>query len=244
MIKLLSVSLFALTLLSLVGCSSSKDWRKASRDSAGIAPKASELKESIVQVYTARAFSWRGNFAVHPWISYKKASESEYTVTQVIGWLLRSGKTAVSTKTDLPDRKWFDSTPEIIFEARGEKADKIIKQLEELIPSYPYAGEYRLWPGPNSNTYVAYLIRHIPELDIELPPHAIGKDWIEGPIPFAKTASGTGFQFNLFGALGFSLGLAEGIEFNILGLNFGLDFWTPALKLPFVGRLGMKDRSL
>ena len=237
-ILLLVVSTF------LCACSSSKDWRSASRESAGLAPKASELKESIVQIYTARAFSWRGTFAVHPWISYKRVSDESYTVTQVIGWLLRNSKSAISTKKDLPDRKWFDSTPNIIFEARGARADKIIDQLETLSKNYPFAGQYRLWPGPNSNTYVAYLIRNIPEIDIELPPHAIGKDWLEGSNPFAKTASGTGFQFSLFGALGFSLGLAEGIEVNILGLNFGLDLWTPALKLPFIGRVGMDDRGL
>lgn len=237
------IFLFLLTSL-LVGCGSSRDWKTASRESTGIAPKASELKESIVQIYTARAFSWRGNFAIHPWISFKRASDKEYTVTHVVGWLLRRSKSAVSTQHDLPDRRWFDAEPEIIFEARGERADRIIAQLEELIPKYPFAGEYRIWPGPNSNTYVAYLIRNIPELDVELPPHAVGKDWIEGPLPFAKTASGTGFQFNLFGALGFSLGVAEGVEVNILGLNFGVDFWTPALKLPFIGRVGMKDKGL
>lgn len=236
--------LLSSVLLIFSSCSSSKSWREASRDSIGIAPKASELKESIVQVYTARAFSWRGNFAVHPWISYKRLSEKEYTVTQVIGWRLRSGLPVVSTENDLPDRKWFDSAPDIIFEAKGEKADKIIDQLEELIPTYPFAHQYRLWPGPNSNTYVAYLIRNIDELDIELPPHAIGKDWLEGWNPLAPTASKTGFQFSLLGALGFSIGVAEGVEINVLGLNFGFDLWTPALKLPFVGRVGMKDKSL
>jgi hypothetical protein len=44
--------------------------------------------------------------------------------------------------------------------------------------------------------------------------------------------------------LGFSLGLAEGIEVNLLGLNFGVDFWTPALKLPSLGRVGFADQAL
>jgi len=38
--------------------------------------------------------------------------------------------------------------------------------------------------------------------------------------------------------------LSEGIEINILGLTFGIDFWMPAIKLPFVGRLGFKDRPV
>jgi len=31
----------------------------------------------------------------------------------------------------------------------------------------------------------------------------------------------------------------EGIELNLLGLSLGIDFSRPALKLPFIGRLGV-----
>jgi len=30
----------------------------------------------------------------------------------------------------------------------------------------------------------------------------------------------------------------EGVEVNLLGLTFGLDFKNPAIKLPIVGRIG------
>ncbi|MNY42157.1 hypothetical protein D3C86_1770210 [compost metagenome] len=40
------------------------------------------------------------------------------------------------------------------------------------------------------------------------------------------------------------MGLAEGIEINLLGMSFGIDFARPAIKLPFVGRLGFKDKPL
>lgn len=36
-----------------------------------------------------------------------------------------------------------------------------------------------------------------------------------------------------------TVGLVEGLEINLLGLNFGIDFLRPALKLPLIGRLGM-----
>ena len=54
---------------------SSKSWREASRESTGIAPKAIDLKEDFVQVYYARAFSWRGYLGIHPWIAWKKKEE-------------------------------------------------------------------------------------------------------------------------------------------------------------------------
>jgi hypothetical protein len=45
----------------------------------------------------------------------------------------------------------------------------------------------------------------------------------------------------MFGLLGVSMAREEGIEFNLLGSNFGIDFVKPALKLPFIGRVGVGE---
>ena len=45
----------------------------------------------------------------------------------------------------------------------------------------------------------------------------------------------------MLGILGVALGRQEGFELNLLGLNFGIDFLTPALKLPFIGRIGVAE---
>ena len=42
-----------------------ESWQSARRDSANIAPTPEQAPEAIVQVYGARAWSWRGYFAVH-----------------------------------------------------------------------------------------------------------------------------------------------------------------------------------
>tara|TARA_R110002072_G_scaffold534_6_gene4053 strand:- start:226590 stop:227300 length:711 start_codon:yes stop_codon:yes gene_type:complete len=235
------MKIILLNVFILLSSCSSKSWREASRESIGIAPKASELKEDIVQIYYARAFAWRGAFGVHPWIAWKSIDDQQYTVAQVTAWNIRRQGTAVRVEQDLPDRKWFDSTPELMFEARGEKASKIISQLNKLIKEYPFKDNYRVWPGPNSNTFVSYLIRNIDELNIELPATAIGKDYFGATNFVSNTASNTGFTLSALGVLGFTLGLHEGVEINLFGLHFGLDLWTPALKLPFIGRLGFKD---
>ncbi|MCB9091476.1 MAG: DUF3750 domain-containing protein [Halobacteriovoraceae bacterium] len=232
----------AIIFFILFSCSH-KNWKEASRESIGIAPKAEELKEDIVQIYYARAFSWRGYFGIHPWVAWKKVEDSQYTVAQVTAWNLRRENTSVSVSQDLPDRLWFDSRPSVLFELRGKKARAAIEKMKPLIDSYPFSNQYRVWPGPNSNTFIAYLIRNVDELNLELPAHAVGKDYLGNQF-FSKTASGTGYQLSLYGIFGLSLGLGEGIEFNLLGLNFGLDFWTPALKLPLVGRLGFNDKAL
>ena len=76
---------------------------------------------------------------------------------------------------------------------------------------------------------------------MELPPTAIGKDWIDDGDLVGWSEPGTGVQFSLFGILGATLGLAEGVEINVLGLSFGIDIMRPALKLPMVGRIGFSD---
>ncbi len=234
--------LLFISLFFLFSCSS-KSWKEASRESAGLAPKVDELNESIVQIYYARAFSWRGIFGVHPWISWKRTQDKEYTVAQVISWNLRRNGSSLSVMQDIPDRKWYDSQPTLMFEIRGKKADKAISQIEKLIENYPFKDKYILWPGPNSNTFVSYIIRNTDELTAELPASAIGKDYLGPTTFFASSPSGTGFQFSILGALGLTLGADEGIEINILGLSFGLDFWTPALKLPLAGRVGFPHQS-
>ena len=229
-----------LTMIILFSCSS-KSWRDASRDSIGIAPKASEIKGPIFQIYYARAYSWRGIFGVHPWFAWKLPSDDQYTVAQVTSWNIRRNGTAVRVEKDLPDRKWFDHEPTLLYQVKGEDAVKIIEKVKLEIEKYPFKDQYKVWPGPNSNTFVAHIIRETKIIPVELPPHAIGKDYFPNGTYISKTPSQTGFTTSLFGLLGFSLGLYEGLELNILGLHFGLDLWTPAIKLPLAGRIGFPD---
>ena len=215
----------------------SQDWRAASRASAELAPDPAVTPEAVIQIYAARAVRWRGYFGVHCWISTKRENAPGYTVYEVIGWRLYSGSTAVVIHDRPPDGRWFGAEPELLRDLRGEGVEKLIDRVEIAVAAYPYAGEYTIWPGPNSNTFVAFVARSVPELALDLPPTAIGKDYL-GRALMARAASGTGYQFSLFGLLGLTLAREEGLEINILGLTFGIDAMEPALKLPFVGRVG------
>ena len=44
-------------------------WWEARRDSANLSPSPESHPEAIVQVFGARTWGWRGNFAVHTWIA-------------------------------------------------------------------------------------------------------------------------------------------------------------------------------
>lgn len=215
-------------------------WWNADNSSVGIAPLPKDEPRAIVQIYAARAYSWRGWFAVHPWIATKEENADFYTVYQVSGWRMDT----VSIQPGTPDRKWYGNPPEMLYDLRGAEAAKMIPQIQKAAKDYPYPHFYRLYPGPNSNSFIAYIIRHTPGITVELPPHAIGKDWIDDGKFFAPSETGTGYQLSLYGLLGLTVGKAEGLEINILGMTFGFDVMRPALKLPFIGRVGLKDRPL
>jgi hypothetical protein len=191
-----------------------------------------------VQVYAARAVSWRGYFGVHSWVAVKPAGAQTYTVYEVIGWRLRHSDSALAIRSRGPDERWFGAVPELLAERRGPGAEALIARIDRAAREYPYAGEYSVWPGPNSNTFTAWVARAIPELEIDLPPTAIGKDYLRDRM-IATAPSGSGFQVSLNGVLGFTASGVEGLEVNLLGLTFGFDPYPPAIKLPIFGRVGM-----
>ena len=218
-----------------------RDFRTADRSSAGIAPPPESTPEAVVQLYYARALNWRGIFGVHTWIATKPEDAAEYLVHQVIGWRLYRGLPAVVSAPGIPDARWFGNEPTLVTELRGAAAAQAIPKILEAVSSYPYAREYKVWPGPNSNTFMAYIGRQVPELRMDLPATAIGKDYpINGSL-VDRTPSGTGYQVSMLGVLGVAMGREEGFELNLLGLNFGVDFHKPALRLPFIGRLGVGE---
>ena len=238
----LTAAVAAVVLLPVVGgvavFGHSGDWRTASRESVGIAPDPATTREAVVQVYAARAFSWRGALGVHTWIAVKPTDAPAFTVYEVIGWYAMHGQSALQRGQRIPDRMWYGNRPEILADLRGDGVDDVIARIDRAALAYPYAGEYRIWPGPNSNTFTAFVARAVPELRLDLPPTAIGKDYLPNGNIVARAPSGTGWQVSLFGLLGVMVAVDEGIEINLLGLTLGIDFTSPALKLPGLGRLG------
>jgi hypothetical protein len=202
---------------------------------AGAAPDPREAPEALVQVYGARAMGVKGWFAVHTWVAVKPTDATAYTVYEVIGWRLRWSDSALVVRTRQPDAPWFGSAPELYAEKRGPGVDELINRIDRAARDYPYAGEYTLWPGPNSNTFIAWIARHVPELELDLPATAIGKDYL-GSTVVSTAPSGSGFQFSLAGLFGIAVSGVDGLEVNLLGLNFGVG--PSGLKLPLLGRLG------
>lgn len=211
-------------------------WQTARWSSAGILPDAARDKDARIIVFAARTAGWRAIFAVHTWIVVKPAGADAYTRYEVTGF----GR-PLRINARPSDGYWLGERPSIVADVRGASAAAAIPKIEAAITAYPYKehGDYRMWPGPNSNTFVATVLRAAPELEIALPPDAIGKDYrIDGAV-FGRTGSGTGVEASLYGVLGVKLGRIEGLEFNVLGLVAGVDAERPALKIPAFGRVGL-----
>jgi hypothetical protein len=224
----------------LPGCALHRDadWWNARRDSSGQAPDPVRTPEPIVQVYAARTVGWRSLFAVHTWITFKRRSADEYTRYEVIGWGVQHGTPAIRVNRAGPDDYWFGARPRRLVDLRGDAVDGVIDRIEAAVARYPYASSYRTWPGPNSNTFTAWIGRQVPELGLDLPPTAIGKDFLPNGALVARSPGGIGVQLSVLGVAGVLAGWEEGIEVQFLGLTFGVDLKEPALKLPVIGRLG------
>ena len=214
-------------------------WYQARRDPTGLAPDPAQTDAAVIQVFTAPAVSWRGLFSVHSWIAVKPTGAPRYTRYEVVGFGVANGAPAVRIDRMGPDNYWFGAEPRIVLDRRGAGVDAMIEKIREAVASYPYPRSYRAWPGPNSNTFTAYIARRVPELGLALPANAVGKDFLPGGALFARAPSGSGFQLSLYGLAGILVAAKEGVELNLLGLNIGIDAAAPAVKLPAIGRLGL-----
>ena len=242
MLSLILLLLMGLPLLvsaCVFGRMNGVPWYEARRDASGLAPDPTTTSDAVIQVYAARAVAWRGIFAMHTWIAVKPTNAPRFTRYEVIGFGVSEGAPAVRIDRSGPDNYWFGAEPEVILDRRGPGVDALIEKIRAAVGAYPYPHSYRAWPGPNSNTFTAFVARAVPELGLDLPSNAIGKDYLPNGSLFAAAPSGTGYQLSVFGLAGVLAARQEGLELNLLGLTFGLDISSPGIKLPGIGRIGL-----
>lgn len=147
------------------------------------APHPGSHPEAVIQVYGADVWGFRGNFAIHTWIATKGRHESDYTIYQVIGWRLRRGRPVVSVSEGNPAKPWYGSPAVLLHDVRGPDAEALIARIRQAVDDYPYARAYKMWPGPNSNSFVAWIGLEVPELGLDLPAKAIGEAWMKSVYP-------------------------------------------------------------
>lgn len=213
---------------------SDREWAERSY---GYAPHPDDYNGAVIQVYAARTRGTKKALAVHTWIATKRTGDDHYVISQIFGWRLSRRGTALNQGPGVPDRTWARNEPTLLLDLRGEEVEQLIDKVDEAIAHYPWQNEYTVWPGPNSNTFIAWIGLQVPELKLDLPATAIGKDWRPISETFGWSPSGTGVQASLYGLLGVTAAFEEGLEVNILGLSIELDLFDLSLELPGIGRL-------
>jgi hypothetical protein len=214
-------------------------WSRADWSSASLLEPASATPQASVRVFSAPAGRWKGLFSHHAWIVVKEKGASRYTRFDVVGW-----GSPVRTNGWAPDGRWYGNTPVLVATIDGLEAEKLIPKIRAAVESYQHAqtGDYRVWPGPNSNTFVATVLAAIPEAGIVMPPNAIGRDF-RAPFFAGLSPTRTGVQISALGLFGLTIAWQEGIELNVLGLVTGLDIRRLAIKLPGWGLLSFSALS-
>jgi hypothetical protein len=204
------------------------------------APLPEQHDAPVVQIYAARTWGKKGMLAVHSWIVTKRRGAVTYNRHEILGWKLRWSDSALRSNHwgAYDQANWFGNEATLLVDHRGDGAEAMIDAIDAAIMNYPYKDEYRLWPGPNSNTFIAYLGLAVPQLSLDLPSTAVGKDYRPVRDLFGRSASGSGFQISLLGLASVSVGYEEGVELSLLGINFEWDVFDWAIELPVLGRIG------
>jgi len=155
-------------------CHPIADWKAADRSSAGLLPPSTPESGAVVRIFSARTIRWRGIVATRSWIVLKEAGANTYSRFDYTAW----GE-PIWVDHFVPDGRWFGRRPEVVFAADGPTAEKMMPHIRSAVRTYAYSnvGDYRPWPGPNSNTFVAAIIAAVPGMFAALPPTAIGKDF-------------------------------------------------------------------
>ena len=211
------------------------NWEVADWSSSGVLPEAPTVQPATVIILASRTGRWKSIFAEHMSIVLKPTQAAHWTRYDVVGW-----GNPVRRDAFAPDAFWYGNVPRVIYRLEGEEAAQLIPKIEASMAAYPYQtrGTYRVWPGPNSNTFVSWVVRHTPGLNTELPPVAVGKDWL-GWFGTAPAPSKTGYSFSVAGLIGGTLAWEEGAELHLLGSTIGIDPNDLAIKLPALGKLSM-----
>ncbi|WP_371156650.1 DUF3750 domain-containing protein [Jannaschia sp. 2305UL9-9] len=209
-------------------------WRSADWGPSGVLPAAATVPEATIHVMAARTGGPKGAVSVHSWLAIKEAGADRWTRAEVVGW-----GTPVRIDAYAPDARWYSNEPWIVGSVSGDAATRLIPEVRASIADYPWGGrgDYVIWPGPNSNTFVGHVLRQVPDLGVTLPPHAVGRDWAGSGLT-ASVDSGGDLHVSVSGLAGLSAGPRTGFEVHLLGQALGVDILRPALKLPGIGRLG------
>ncbi len=202
--------------------------------------------ESVVVIKSSRLPSgepWFTQFAQHTWIDVHNKGKNDW-VRYEMG-RLGSGVIRQHIKpAEFYENKRYDDRDvriiKVITRDRAEEAANLLPTVTESLDVY-YKENYRVWPGPNSNTLIRDIGNKIPALATKLHHNAVGKDFVtNGIIDFGITPSGRGLYLDTI-ITGLEIGAEPEIQLHLLGLTFGFSLFPPSINIPFIPEISWQE---
>ncbi|MBK9383933.1 MAG: DUF3750 domain-containing protein [Planctomycetes bacterium] len=213
-------------LLGLFGCAAPRPSSLPGDEPWILAIKSARLPDSR---------PWITRLAYHVWFEVKRGDESSWRRYEVTDFDDGVGIDDIPESLARSDHR-FDREVLLVEHWTGSEAQRMAEDLHRFAESYEDDGNYRAFPGPNSNTFAARAMRSIDGLSAVLHHNAIGKDYTP-LVRVGGTTSGTGVAIDTI-PLGFAVAVEEGLELHLIQLTFGIALFPPALKIPFAPKIG------
>ena len=132
----------------------------------------------VVQLKYATLPAPLGAFAVHYWFTVLDPATGRCDRWEV--WQSKdAGGTSVGhlhCNLKAPDEGVGGGPAKVDAEWRGEEALRIHSVLLETAGTYPHCHDYLPWPGPNSNTFAAWVLKQA-GIDFALHWKALGRSY-------------------------------------------------------------------
>ncbi|BDA86021.1 hypothetical protein Sa4125_35630 [Aureimonas sp. SA4125] len=216
-------------------------WGSADWSSAKMLPDPAASSEAAVYVMSARTGGLKGAISSHSWIVVKEKGARRYERWDKVGWGAPIRHNAYAA-----DGRWYSNAPEIVVGRHGAEAEGLIPKIRAAVAAYPFAerGGYHIFPGPNSNTFVAFVLAETAGLAAALPPVAVGRDYPVGRDLVTLDRERGELRLSLFGYAGITIGRMSGFEVNLLGLVAGIDPERLAVKIPAFGTFALRPATV
>lgn len=135
---------------------------------------------AVVELWYAPLPRPLSRFAWHHWFVVR--TEDAATRWEVWQSLAAGGESSGYVHKNLmrPDSPVGGGDAVQIFTWQSDEAEAIIRALTRAWDAYPFKNTYRAFPGPNSNTFVAWILRRAGlsrDAALLLKPQAIGRGW-------------------------------------------------------------------
>lgn len=112
--------------------------------------------------------------------SYKERETEEEGHLTVDFYPPTTGLTIFPGQSPKINRPRFDSQLiDYIEGENGSLAHRLCIDIENNYSKYPYIFTYHYFPGPNSNTFTAWFLKHFSDIKFRLPWNAFGKTYLD-----------------------------------------------------------------